>query len=37
MEELNVVDEGDGTVLLTEREADWSVRERLFGGGRRNK
>ncbi len=34
---LNVVNEVDGTVLLTERETDRSLIERLFGAGRRNK
>ena len=34
---LNVVDDVDGTVLLTERETDRSLTERLFGAGRRNK
>jgi formate/nitrite transporter FocA (FNT family)/nucleotide-binding universal stress UspA family protein len=34
---LNVVDEVDASVLLTERETDRTLRERLFGGGRRGK
>ena len=34
---LNVVDEVEGSVLLAERPTDRSLRERLFGGGRRNK
>ncbi|MBX0302635.1 formate/nitrite transporter family protein [Haloarcula salinisoli] len=34
---LNVVDDVDSTVLLTERETDRSFTERLFGAGRRNK
>ena len=34
---LNVVDEVEGTVLLAERKTDRSLRERLFGAGRRAK